>query len=123
MLKRYENTLNELRESLMKELKSGIKSIVVYGSVARKEAGEGSDIDILVVLKDNSLYRKVLDITYKVDLKNKTATSIFWATPKELTKYVKNGSPFLENVAEEGIVLYDDGTFARVRESIVKKGR
>jgi len=123
MLKRYENTLNELKESLMRELKDGIKSIVVYGSVARGEAGEESDIDILVVLEDNSLYKKVSDITYKIDLNNRTATSIFWITPKELTKYVKKGSPFLENVVEEGVVLYDDGTFARVRESIVKKGR
>ncbi|PUA32931.1 MAG: hypothetical protein B9J98_03330 [Candidatus Terraquivivens tikiterensis] len=27
---------------------------------------------------------------------------------KELIKYARNGSSFLENVAEEGVVLYDD---------------
>lgn len=122
MLKRYEAAVNELRKSLLKELKDGIKSIVLYGSMARKEAGEESDIDIFVVLKDNSFYRKVSDIAYKVDLKNGTATSLFWATQEELARYVENGSPFIENVVEEGIVLYDDGTFTRIRESIAKKG-
>jgi hypothetical protein len=60
-------------------------------------------LDIFVILKDNSLYRKVSDIAYKVDL--------------------KNGSPFIENVAKEGVILYDDGTFARICESIVKKSK
>jgi predicted nucleotidyltransferase len=120
-LERYENALNELRKGLLEELKDGIKSIVLYGSVARKEASEESDIDIFVVLKDNSLYRRVSDIAYKVDLKNGAATSIFWTTPEELAKYARDGSPFIGNVAQEGIVLYDDGTFAGVRESILKK--
>ncbi|MEM2914566.1 MAG: nucleotidyltransferase domain-containing protein [Candidatus Bathyarchaeia archaeon] len=121
MLKRYEDALNELREKLVKELKGGVKSIIVYGSVARGEATEESDVDIMVVLEEHSLYKRVSDIVYEVDLKNRTATSIFWATPEELFKYAKNGSPFLESVAEEGVVLYDDGTFAGVRQSILGK--
>jgi predicted nucleotidyltransferase len=95
-LERYENTLNELRKGLLEKLKDRIKSIVLYGSVARKEASEESDVDIFVVLKDNSLYRKVSDIAYKVDLKNGAATPIFWTTPEELAKYAIYGSPLLE---------------------------
>jgi predicted nucleotidyltransferase len=76
-LKNYKNALNELKRGLVEELKDGIKSIVLYGSVARKEANEESNIDIFVILKDNSLYTKVSDIAYKVDLKNGSATSIF----------------------------------------------
>jgi len=121
MISRYEITLNELKSSLLKELGDKVKSIVVYGSVARGEADEESDLDVFIVLEDNSIYRRVSDIAYKIDLKNRTATSIFWATPEELMKYLKNGSPFIENVAREGFVLYDDGVFTRVRESIYKK--
>jgi predicted nucleotidyltransferase len=121
MISRYEITLNELKSSLLKELGDKVKSIVVYGSVARGEADEESDLDVFIVLEDNSIYRRVSDIAYKIDLKNRTATSIFWATPEELMKYLKNGSPFIENVASEGFVLYDDGVFTRVRESIYKK--
>jgi predicted nucleotidyltransferase len=76
-LERYENTLNELRKGLLEKLKDRIKSIVLYGSVARKEASEESDVDIFVVLKDNSLYRKVSDIAYKVDLKNELQHQYF----------------------------------------------
>jgi predicted nucleotidyltransferase len=121
MISRYEITLNELKSSLLKELGDKVKSIVVYGSVARGEADEESDLDVFIVLEDNSIYRRVSDIAYKIDLKNRTATSIFWVTPKELMKYLKNGSPFIENVVSEGFVLYDDGVFTRVRESIYKK--
>jgi predicted nucleotidyltransferase len=121
MISRYEITLNELKSSLLKELGDKVKSIVVYGSVSRGEADEESDLDVFIVLEDNSIYRRVSDIAYKIDLKNRTATSIFWVTPKELMKYLKNGSPFIENVVSEGFVLYDDGVFTRVRESIYKK--
>jgi len=121
MISHYEITLNELKSSLLKEFGDKVKSIVVYGSVARGEADEESDLDVFIVLEDNSIYRRVSDIAYKIDLKNRTATSIFWVTPKELMKYLKNGSPFIENVASEGFVLYDDGVFTRVRESIYKK--
>jgi len=121
MISRYEITLNELKSSLLKELGDKVKSIVVYGSVSRGEADEESDLDVFIVLEDNSIYRRVSDIAYKIDLKNRTATSIFWVTPEELMKYLKNGSPFIENVASEGFVLYDDGIFTRVRESIYKK--
>jgi predicted nucleotidyltransferase len=121
MISHYEITLNELKSSLLKEFGDKVKSIVVYGSVARGEADEESDLDVFIVLEDNSIYRRVSDIAYKIDLKNRTATSIFWATPEELMKYLKNGSPFIENVASEDFVLYDDGVFTRVRESIYKK--
>ena len=97
--------------------------IVLYGSVARNEAHKGSDIDILVVIEKEALYKTVSDISYEVDLENGTHTTIFWATPKELDNYIKRGSPFLESVAEEGVILYDKGTFNEIRRSLVGASR
>lgn len=46
---RYRKALRTLMNRIVKELGSRIDSIVVYGSVARGEAREGSDIDVLTV--------------------------------------------------------------------------
>jgi hypothetical protein len=70
------------------------------------------------------IIRKVSDIAYKVNLKNGSATSkgvILWATPEEFAKYTKNGSSFIENVVEEGVILYDDEIFARVRKASLRR--
>lgn len=49
---------------------------MVHGSV-RREAGEKSDLDVFIVLKDNSVYRRGSDIVYEIDLKNRAANQYF----------------------------------------------
>lgn len=41
----------------------------------------------------------------------------------ELTHLGAEGSPLIRDVLHEGIVLYDDGSFAHVREDILAAGR
>lgn len=107
-----QKTLKELTTTLSKELKGTVRSIVLYGSVARKKATEDSDIDVLVVIPDDmESYRKVSRISYGIDLKNSTVTSAVCFTPEEIETLVNDGSPFIEDVLKEGVVLYDDGTF------------
>jgi predicted nucleotidyltransferase len=114
-------TINALRRKLVTELGNMINSIVLYGSVARGDARDDSDIDMFVVIKDNNLFKTVSDIGYSVDVKNRTHTSFFWATPREVTRLAKNKSPFIDSVAAEGIVLYDRGTFRRLRKRLAAK--
>ena len=116
-------TISSLRQQLIDKLGNMINSIVIYGSVARGDARDDSDIDMFVVIKDNSLFKTVSDIGYSVDVKNRTHTSFFWATPREVTRMVKNHSPFIDSVAAEGIVLYDRGTFRRLRKRLATKSR
>lgn len=123
MIPRFKKTIDELKEALTGELGNGLHSIVLYGSVARGQAGKDSDIDILLVLESDGLYDKALSVVYDVDLRNQSFTSIFWTTPDELGSYLERGSPFLENVSEEGIILLDDGTFAGIRGRLLKAGR
>ena len=44
-----QSVVNSLKEQLLAELKGEIRSIVLFGSVARGEATEDSDIDILII--------------------------------------------------------------------------
>ena len=116
-------TISAVRRKLIDKLGNMINSIVIYGSVARGDARDDSDIDMFVVIKDDSLFRSVSDIGYSVDMKNRTHTSFFWATPREVIRMAKNHSPFIDSVAAEGIVLYDRGTFRRLRKRLAAKSR
>lgn len=116
----YEKIVAQLRKKLVEELHDKIQSIVLYGSVARDEANEDSDIDILIVTTDDDrkLYDKISKIRTMIDLDNNTLTALVYMSRDELERYVKLGSPFIENVLKEGMILYDNGFFKKLRRSI-----
>ena len=96
---------------MVRELGDKIDSIVLYGSVAKNMTSEESDIDVLVVARDDEigLYVKISKIRTRIDLENNTLTALVYVTCEELEYYVKLGSPFMKSVAEEGKILYDSG--------------
>ena len=117
-------TIAQLKDRLVKELGNWIVSIVLYGSVAKNKAHANSDIDILLVVRDDDkrLYDQASKMRTKIDLDNNTLTSLVHISSEELERYIELGSPFIRSVAEEGVILYDSGTFKKVRESLVVKG-
>lgn len=119
----YEKIIAHLRERLVEELGDKIESIVLYGSVARNEAHEDSDIDILVVTQDDDrkLYDRISKIRTRIDLDNNTLTALVQMSRSELERYLKLGSPFIESVVEEGVILYDSGFFEKIRGSLTFK--
>ena len=119
----YEKIIAHLRERLVEELGDKIESIVLYGSVARNEAHEDSDIDILVVIRDDDrkLYDKISKIRTRIDLDNNTLTALVQMSRNELERYLKLGSPFMESVVEDGVILHDSGFFEKIRGSLAPK--
>lgn len=115
----YEKIVAQLSKKLVEELQDKIESIVLYGSVARDEAHEDSDIDILVVTRDydRKLYDRISKIRTRIDLDNNTLTVLVHMSRDELERYVKLSSPFIENVLKEGVTLYDNGFSKKTRES------
>ena len=66
----YQELLDSFRELLIERLGNSLLSIAIYGSVARGEAGSGSDIDIVIVQKDTPpIYHKRLKPFIEVELK------------------------------------------------------
>ena len=118
----HQKTISELKKAVSK-LGISIDSLVLYGSVARgQDRGIDSDIDILVIGKDEtkSSYEKIRALATDIDLKNSTATSIVYFSRKEIERDMKLDSPFLAEVMKEGVPLYDNGTFERLRAGVVK---
>lgn len=120
----HEKIITHLKERLVEELQDKIESIVLYGSVARNETHEDSDIDILIVTREDNrkLYDRISKIRTRIDLDNNTLTTLVQMSRDELEQYLKLGSPFMVSVLKEGVILYDSGFFEKIRGSLAPKG-
>jgi len=122
----YKKAIDHIKSKLVAKLGERINSIILYGSAARGEYQPWeSDIDILVIVsnEDKGLQGAISQIIGDIDLENATCTSLICFSEANFKRYLEWGSPFLENVIEEGVVLYDDGTFEQVRRGLVEASR
>jgi predicted nucleotidyltransferase len=96
--------LKEFREEIEKLYGKRLKDIILYGSWARGEAKEESDIDLLVVLKGEVMPGKeidrMIDIITEINLKYGVLLSVFPVSEEE---YSTVNSPLLINVRKEGM--------------------
>jgi predicted nucleotidyltransferase len=88
------------------QYQDALDTLVLYGSQARGDAREDSDIDLLVVLKQGFDYRAEIDKTseFIADLSLEYDTVISRAFVS-VDRYQRENSPFFLNVRREGIVL------------------
>ncbi len=101
--------IRKILKKLKKELLriyggENVDSIILFGSRARGDAREDSDIDILVVLTNNFNYSEMLrlssEIVASLSLENDVVISRTFVTKAQ---YDKLQIPFLMNVRREGV--------------------
>ena len=101
-------SLDDIRASFAPVLEAGgAKRAIIFGSYARGEADEYSDID-LVVIKETGLpfldrytdFKGLFRVTRK-------ALQILVYTQEEFDTMRENGNPFILNVVKDGIVIYE----------------
>jgi predicted nucleotidyltransferase len=96
--------LKEFRQEIEKLYGKRLKNVILYGSWARGEAKEESDIDLLVVLKGEVMPGKeidrMIDIITEINLKYGVLLSVFPVSEEE---YSTVNSPLLINVRKEGM--------------------
>jgi uncharacterized protein len=104
--KRLRQILKEYRARLEETLGEDLDSIVLYGSQARGDAVEGSDIDVLCVMKKPFDYGELIlqtsEVTSEISLKYDVVLSRSFA---RLEDYKTRQTPFLMNVRREGVAL------------------
>lgn len=101
---------SNIRKILKKELiqiyGDQVHSILLYGSRARGDERPDSDIDILVVLKDEFNYSEMLrlssDLAASLSLENDVVISRAFVSKEQ---FEHRQTPFLMNVRREGVVV------------------
>ncbi len=102
-------TLEQLRELLVPFFsESAAKKAVVFGSYARGESDEYSDLDLIIVAKTETpfleRFRDYIGI-YKIWRKG---LDMLVYTPEELERMQREENPFITLAFGEGIVIYEE---------------
>lgn len=102
----------EMREELIRGLtdifREDITMIILYGSYARNEATDESDIDIAIVIKnrmDDETRKCFVRWAAAMDIRYERVFSIVDIQESDLKKW-ENILPFYRNVREEGGILW-----------------
>jgi predicted nucleotidyltransferase len=98
---------------IARELKSRLSSLVelldfkVFGSRARGDADEFSDMDVFFEVEslDTALKEKISNIVWEVGFNNYTVISPLIFTRDELENSPLRSSPIVEVIAEEGVAV------------------
>jgi|Deesub1362B_J571_1020462.scaffolds.fasta_scaffold04918_3 hypothetical protein len=94
--------LQEFIQRIKKKYSSRIRKIIVFGSYARGEAGEESDIDVLVV--GTISLKELIDEAVPILLKYGVVISPHDITPERFEYLKREGTSFIKNVEREGVV-------------------
>lgn len=104
-----QSAINEFVIECKKKLGSRLKRVILYGSYARGDYNNSSDIDILVLTDYEpeefyAVLKKISNITYDIELKYDVIL-----TPLINNLYNFNNSlesiPFYTNIQKEGVIL------------------
>jgi len=80
-----------------------LEKILLFGSAARGEADEYSDIDLIVVKEtEKSFVRRLVDAPLLP-----IPADIFVYTPAEFEQMKENENPFLTDALDKAVVLYE----------------
>jgi len=99
--------IEKLKKTL-KERFGGEIELFLFGSVARGESSESSDIDILVLLKNavnTSIEEEIYDIAYEIGLEYDIVFGVIVHTKKEWKELSKIQLPLAVEVKKEGVKI------------------
>jgi len=99
-------TLSELRARLERELPGRVVRIVLFGSVARGEDTEESDLDVLIVLGDSPPYAErahCMDVLTEIALPRGLVPAPVVLSEAEWDELRRRESLFVTEVERDGI--------------------
>ncbi|MDY6771367.1 MAG: nucleotidyltransferase domain-containing protein [Candidatus Nanohaloarchaea archaeon] len=98
---RHEEAFDRFREQVMDRFGDRVEKLILFGSVARGDHGEDSDVDVLIVVDDKSVKQDIVGIAFDIML----ATDIY-ISPKvistdQLARMERMNGSLLDSIQEE----------------------
>ena len=115
--------LNLIRKHRSELNKFGVKSLALFGSVARGEETPESDVDILVVMPARNQLDQAVKISLTID--PPFPLDIIVRTPHAMRWRLAEGDSFLREITSKGKVLYEkaDGGMGAEGRGRLRRGR
>jgi len=114
LLSAHLNALRGAAERFAEDLdKRGVLNVILFGSVAREEAGEGSDVDVLLVTKNGKPPKNMESIEWNILEEKEIYISAVCLTREQVLERMESFDPFVLGALGEGKVLYGDDGWLR----------
>lgn len=100
--------LQELVRGILSVMQENVVQIILYGSVARGDQTEESDVDVALLVNGSlnpEMEERLSDFIVDMDLKYDKVFSVIDINMDKFTEW-ENVLPFYQNVKKEGIVLW-----------------
>lgn len=99
-----EKAIAEYETLLLERFPKRIRQLVLFGSKARGDSHRSSDVDLLVVVKNNGkkVTREIVNLTHEPILHFEVLLSPIIVEEK----FFKDWSPLLSHVKKDGIVIW-----------------
>ncbi|MBI4549129.1 MAG: nucleotidyltransferase domain-containing protein [Ignavibacteriae bacterium] len=106
MEKNIENLLQKVYDQLLRLYGKRLRKVILYGSYARGEQFDGSDLDIAVII-DNFAFadKEIAFMSESLSLLSLEFSVTISAIPIREQEYVKRNTPLLLNIKREGIAI------------------
>jgi len=105
MKRELDKRLQTIGNKIKKEYRA--ERVILFGSHARGDATEDSDVDLLVVAPTKErFFERMVSVRRLIrDLRDGLAVSPIVLTPVELEKRTQAGDPFVREILETGVSL------------------
>lgn len=102
-----EKVLNEFVKRIKKDYGDKIEKIILFGSYARGEAKEGSDIDVLIITKDEDfrVRKKIVGIAFDLLLETMEYISPKVISRGDYEKLINIKTSFIKNILLGGVPI------------------
>ena len=99
---------------------AGAEQVILFGSHARGEAHDTSDVDLMIVAESNLPRFKRSRVLYSLLRPYPFPMDLIVYTPEEVERGKQSPLSFVSNVLREGKTVYDRGT--QVRQTVGGQG-
>lgn len=107
--------LERFLERLLDTRGEEVEFVVLFGSMAKGNWSRGSDYDVLIGLRGED-GKRLIDRMYEISLLAEGNIEVFPYSRAEWQRMFAGFHPLLLEAFEHGVILFDQGAFAAMRE-------